>query len=83
MTISTFDEDVEVWKNPEDKYDVFTVSNIFEYHAMKTVLLKFLAGIEDGKEPDFEMLYEECEKLGISPEPCPLCGRYSEHPHEL
>lgn len=83
MITSTFDEDVEVWQNPEDKDEVFTVGDIFVAHGIRGALLDFLAGIEDGKEPDFEKLYESCEELGVSPDPCPLCGRYSGHSHDL
>ncbi len=82
---TTLDDEVQVWQNPEDEYQAFFVGDIFESFAVRGVLLSFLADLEDGKNQDKAIndLSERCEDLGISPDPCPMCGRYSEHSHSM
>ncbi len=83
MVVSTFDEDVEIWQNPEDKYQVYTTGDLFNLFGLEEIVNSFLAEIQDGKTPDLEKLFEDCEALGISPNPCPMCGRYGEHSHSM
>ena len=85
MVISTTDESVEIWQNPEDAEDIATVGDLFDGFALKSAVLKFMAGSEDGLHPHriLEDFHEECEALGITPSPCPMCGRYSDHSHGM
>ncbi|MGW8145071.1 MAG: hypothetical protein ACWGN2_11800 [Anaerolineales bacterium] len=81
--VSTFDELVTVWVNPNDEHEIFTVGDIFDSYALKSAVLTYLAEIEDGKSEAIERFSNSLDELGISPDPCPLCGRYSSHSHEL
>ena len=79
-------DDVVIWTNPEDKHETFTVGDIYRAFSVENLLLAFMADLEDGHVSEtkaIEDLFEECEKLGISPDPCPICGRYSEHSHSI
>lgn len=47
------------------------------------ILHWFLADLENEGEPKFDELADRCEKVGIVVNPCPLCGKYGEHVHEM
>ena len=86
LVISTLDQDVELWCNPEDKDDVFTVQDIFDYQDLKYTVQQYLAEHEDGSadiQSCFDKLSEVAERLHCYPGPCPECGRYGGHSHRF
>ena len=82
----TFNEDVEIWQNPEEKDDVYTVGDIFRYEELRTAVQRYLSELEDGTsnvQQELENLIEVAESQNCGAWPCPLCGRYSAHSHTM
>lgn len=80
---SSFNQSEVLWVHPEDNDCNFTVGDMLKADAIENAIRAFLSEIEDGKEPNIEALFEKCDEWGVSPCPCPICGRCSQHYHDL